>query len=80
MKQYLALWALLTGAIYAFLAALGVAEAGVYVSILALTYFISLALARPVAPQYGRAADAVAAALLIAFAYFAAMKILAILR
>ncbi|MEL9989877.1 MAG: hypothetical protein QXP98_04060 [Thermoproteus sp.] len=79
MNSYLALWVLLTGAAYAFLAALGVSDTGVYVSILTLTYFIALALARPAAPQYSKAATIVAVALLIAFAYFAAMRILALI-
>ncbi|MEZ0248550.1 MAG: hypothetical protein ABWJ97_04695 [Thermoproteus sp.] len=79
MKAYLALWVFLTGAVYAYLAALGVGDMGVYVSLLALTYFVALALARPVAPHYRRAADVVAAALFVAFLYFAAMRITALL-
>lgn len=75
MNAYLALWVFLTGALYAFLAALGVSDAGVYVSILTLTYFVTLALARPVAPHYTKATSITAAALLIAFAYFAALRI-----
>lgn len=79
MKAYLALWVFLTGIAYSFLSTVGVYDLGVYVSILALTYFITLALARPVAPHYSKAADIVAAGLLIAFAYFAAMRIVELL-
>jgi hypothetical protein len=80
MRTALTAYLLLSGVAAAFLAYLNVRGMDVVTSLAALLFWVTAPFLRPLPRPLNIAHTAVGAALLVAFAYFAALRILAVLK
>jgi hypothetical protein len=80
MRTALTAYLLLSGVAAAFLAYLNVSGMDVVTSLAALLFWVTAPFLRPLPRPLNIAHTAVGAALLVAFAYFAALRILAVLK
>lgn len=80
MRGLLMVQAALYGLAYSFLAYLGVGSPGVYVSVMAMIYLVTVTVYGPLPRRVRRINYAIAAALVAAFAYYAAIQIMNIMH
>ncbi|WP_069807924.1 hypothetical protein [Vulcanisaeta thermophila] len=79
LKELLITQAILYGVAYAFLAYLRVSDLGIYVSIMALIYIVTMLIYSPLPRRLRLVNDVLITALVLAFLYFAITRIIAIL-